>query len=138
MAAISLLMSRVIVDELRKLGARQRDGEAADADTSASRLPHRRCSLAVEHHVHLIQLFLMVKLGMDCQTWTSRCCGFHGIQIHTEHGYAERLNQVSSGLLAAKLERMPIRLRPARRKGVATRVAYTQKLLLVSTTRSRT
>lgn len=39
MAAISLMMSRVIVDELRSLEARQREVEAAaDADESASRL----------------------------------------------------------------------------------------------------
>lgn len=57
MAAISLLMSRVIVDELRKLEAKRREDEAAaDADSgeSASRLPRRRCSLAVERHAHLI------------------------------------------------------------------------------------
>ena len=66
MAAISLLMSRVIVDELRSLEARQREAEAAaDADESASRLPRRRCSLAVERHAHLIQLYLMVELGYE-------------------------------------------------------------------------
>jgi len=66
MAAISLLMSRVIVDELRSLDARQREVEAAaDADESASRLPRRRCSLAVERHAHLIQLYLMVELGYE-------------------------------------------------------------------------
>ena len=63
MAAISLLISRIIVDELRKLDAKQRDDEAANADASASRLPRRRCSLAIERHAHLIQLYLMVKLG---------------------------------------------------------------------------
>jgi len=66
MAAISLMMSRVIVDELRSLEARQREDEAAaDADESASRLPRRRCSLAVERHAHLIQLYLMVELGYE-------------------------------------------------------------------------
>ena len=66
MAAISLLMSRVIVDELRTLEARQREGEiAADADESASRLPRRCCSLAVERHAHLIQLYLMLELGYE-------------------------------------------------------------------------
>lgn len=66
MAAISLMMSRVIVDELRSLEARQREGEAAaDADSSASRLPRRRCSLAVERHGHLIQLYLMIELGYE-------------------------------------------------------------------------
>ncbi len=66
MAAISLMMSRVIVDELRSVEARQREAEAAaDADESASRLPRRRCSLAVERHAHLIQLYLMVELGYE-------------------------------------------------------------------------
>jgi IS4 transposase len=66
MAAISLMMSRVIVDELRSLEARQREADtAADADKSASRLPRRRCSLAVERHAHLIQLYLMVELGYE-------------------------------------------------------------------------
>jgi IS4 transposase len=66
MSAISLMMSRVIVDELRSLEARQREDEAAaDADSSASRLPRRRCSLAVERHAHLIQLYLMVELGYE-------------------------------------------------------------------------
>ena len=81
MAAISLLMSRVIVDELRSLEARQRETKAAaDADSqeSASRLPRRRCSLAVERHAHLIQLYLMVELGYELPDldelllWTSR------------------------------------------------------------------
>ncbi|MDL0119647.1 IS4-like element ISH5 family transposase [Halobacterium salinarum] len=79
MAAISLMMSRVIVDELRSLEARQREAQAAaDADSSASRLPRRRCSLAVERHAHLIQLYLMVELGYelpdldDLLLWASR------------------------------------------------------------------
>ena len=66
MSAISLMMSRVIVDELRSLEARQHGDEAAaDADSSASRLPRRCCSLAVERHAHLIQLYLMVDLGYE-------------------------------------------------------------------------
>ena len=66
MAAISLMMSRVIVDELRELEAQQREtNAAADADSSASRLPRRRCSLAVERHAHLIQLYLMLELGYE-------------------------------------------------------------------------
>jgi IS4 transposase len=66
MAAISLLMSRVIVDELRRLEVTQGVKEdAADADESASRLPRRRCSLAVERHAHLIQLYLMLELGYE-------------------------------------------------------------------------
>ena len=59
-------MSRVIVDELRELEAQQRKTTAAaDADESASRLPRRRCSLAVERHAHLIQLYLMLELGYE-------------------------------------------------------------------------
>ena len=66
MAAISLMMSRVIVDELRELEAQQREtNAAADVDSSASRLPRRRCSLAVERHAHLIQLYLMLELGYE-------------------------------------------------------------------------
>ncbi|MFC5133578.1 MULTISPECIES: IS4 family transposase [Haloferacaceae] len=65
MAAISLLMSRVIVDELRMLEANRREEDAADADSSASRLSRRRCSLAVERHAHLIQLYLMIELGYE-------------------------------------------------------------------------
>ncbi|QZA88273.1 IS4 family transposase [Salinarchaeum sp. IM2453] len=63
MAAISLMISREIVDELHKLDAKRR--EAADADESASRLPPRRGSLAVERHSHLIQLYLMLELGYE-------------------------------------------------------------------------
>lgn len=65
MSTISLLMSRVIVDELRKLDARQQENGAADADRreSASRLPRRQCSLTVERHAHLIQLYLMLEVG---------------------------------------------------------------------------
>ena len=62
MAAISLMMSRVIVDELHKMEARRRD-VAADADESASRLSRRQCSVAISRHAHLIQLYLMVELG---------------------------------------------------------------------------
>ena len=62
MAAISLMISRVIVDELHKLDAKPCDG-AADADVSASRLPRRRCSTAIERHSHLIHLYLMLELG---------------------------------------------------------------------------
>ena len=107
MAAISLLMSRVIVDELRSLEARQREGDtAADADSSASRLPRRRCSLAVERHAHLIQLYLMIELGYELPDldelllWASRNPNPHRI------GYVSRLNEVSSALTATKLERM--------------------------------
>jgi IS4 transposase len=67
MAGISLMMSRVIVDELRKLEARQNETDAADADSgeSASGLSRRRCSLAIKRHAHLIQLYLMLELGYE-------------------------------------------------------------------------
>ena len=39
------------------------------------------------------------------------CCGPRGIQIHTEIGYASRLNEVSSLLIAIKLERMDVKRR---------------------------
>ena len=64
MAALSLLMSRIIVDELRKLDAKQRDCDD-DAAASSTRLPRRRCSHAVERHAHLIQLYLMLELGYE-------------------------------------------------------------------------
>ncbi|THE63751.1 IS4 family transposase [Salinadaptatus halalkaliphilus] len=64
MAAISLLMSRVIVDELRKLDAEQRES-ADDAAASSPQLPRRRCSHAVERHAHLIQLYVMLDLGYE-------------------------------------------------------------------------
>ena len=99
MAAISLLMSRVIVDELRKLDARQRESEggtAGDADSgeSASRLPRRRCSLAVERHSHLIQLYLMLELGYELPDldelllWVSREPNPHRdrLRSHVESG----------------------------------------------------
>jgi len=63
MATISLMISRVIIDELHELEAKRR--AAADADESASRLPRRRGSLAVERHAHLIQLYLMIDLGYE-------------------------------------------------------------------------
>jgi len=66
MTAMSLMMSRVIVDELRKLETQQRETNAAEnADSSALRLPRRRLSLAVERHVHLIQMYLMLELGYE-------------------------------------------------------------------------
>src|SRR6056297_191463 len=77
MAALSLLMSRVIVDELQKLDANQRDC-ADDAEASSTRLPRRRCSHAVERHAHLIQLYLMLDLGYELPDldslllWSSR------------------------------------------------------------------
>jgi len=62
MAAISLMMSRVIIDELQKLDAKQRES-ADDAEASSPRLPRHRCSTAVERHSHLIHLYLMLELG---------------------------------------------------------------------------
>ncbi len=59
-------MSRGVRNKLRELETQQREtNNAADADRSASRLPRRRCSLAVERHAHLIQLYLMLKLGYE-------------------------------------------------------------------------
>ena len=63
MAAISLMISREIIDELHELEAKRRD--AADADESALRLPPRRGALAVERHAHLIQLYLILELGYE-------------------------------------------------------------------------
>jgi IS4 transposase len=64
LAAISLMMSRVIVDELQELDTRQR--ESADDDTSSStRVPRGRCSTIVERHSHLIHLYVMLELGYD-------------------------------------------------------------------------
>jgi IS4 transposase len=63
MAAISLMISREIIDELHDLERERRD--AADADESASRLPPRRGSVVIERHAHLIQLYLMVELGYE-------------------------------------------------------------------------
>ena len=65
MAAISLLMSRIIVNKLRTLEANRCEEEAADANESASRLSRRRCSLAVERHAHLIQLYLIIELDYE-------------------------------------------------------------------------
>jgi len=39
--------------------------DSADADESASRIPRRCCSLAVERHAHLIQLYVMVDMGYE-------------------------------------------------------------------------
>jgi len=64
MAAISLMMSRVIVDELQKLDAKERES-ADDAVASSTRVPRRRCSTAVERHSHLIHLYVMLDLGYN-------------------------------------------------------------------------
>jgi IS4 transposase len=63
-AAISLMVSRVIVDELQKLDARQREN-ADDATASSSEIPRGRGSTIVERHSHLIYLYLMVDLGYE-------------------------------------------------------------------------
>jgi len=67
-AVISLMLSRVIVDELHELRRAQREMERAadaDSDESASRLPRRRGSHAIERHSHLIYLYLMLDLGYE-------------------------------------------------------------------------
>ena len=63
-AAISLMMSRVIVDELQKLDTEQRES-ADDAVASSTRVPRGRGSTIVERHSHLIHLYVMVDLGYD-------------------------------------------------------------------------
>jgi IS4 transposase len=67
-AAISLLLSRVIVDSLHDLERARRAtsevGGDTDADVSAA-VPRRRVSMAIERHAHLIHLYLMVELGYD-------------------------------------------------------------------------
>ena len=107
MAAISLLMSRVIVDELRSLEARQREVEAAaDADSLALRLPRRRCFLAVERHAHLIQLYLMIELGYELPDldelllWTSRDPNPHRDRLR------EQVERGEFAFIATKLEWM--------------------------------
>jgi len=65
MAAISLMISREIIDELHDLEAKRCDAADADSRESASRLPPRRGSLAVERHAHLIHLYLMLELGYE-------------------------------------------------------------------------
>lgn len=88
MAAISLMISRVIIDELHELEAKRR--EAADADESASRHPPRRGSLAVERHAHLIQLYLMLDLGYELPDldelllWASRDPNPHRKRLRRE------------------------------------------------------
>jgi len=62
MAVISLLMSRVIVDELRKLNAEQR---GSDDTAASSRLPRQQCSHAVERHAQLIQSYVLLDLRYD-------------------------------------------------------------------------
>src|SRR5699024_433739 len=63
-AAISLMMSRVIVDELQQLDAGEQE-RADDAAASSSRIPRGRASTIVERHSHLIHLFVMLDLGYD-------------------------------------------------------------------------
>ena len=60
-AALSLVVSRVILDELRGLEAEQLS--ETDDTSVRERLPARRCDLAVERFGWLIQLYLMVELG---------------------------------------------------------------------------
>jgi hypothetical protein len=63
-AAISLMMSRVIVDELQKLDAQQHES-ADDAAASSTRIPRGRGSTVVERHSHLIHLYVILDLGYD-------------------------------------------------------------------------
>ena len=63
-AAISLMMSRVIVDELQKLDAAEQES-ADDAAASSTRVPRGRASTIVERHSHLIHLYVMLDLGYD-------------------------------------------------------------------------
>ena len=62
-AAISLTMSRVVVDELQKIDAQQR--ASADAAASSTRVPRGRGSTIVERHSHQIYLYVMLDLGYD-------------------------------------------------------------------------
>jgi len=87
----------VIVNELRTLEAKRREEEAADGDESASRLSRRWCSLAVERHAHLIQLYFMIELSYELPDldelllWVSQ----------NPNPYRERLReQVESGEFA--------------------------------------
>ena len=64
-AAISLMMSRVIVDELQKLDAQQRESADDAASSSSTRIPRGRGSTIVERHSHLIHLYVMLDLGYD-------------------------------------------------------------------------
>ena len=91
MSAIMLMMSRVIVDELWSPEAGQHENEAApDADESASGLPRHCCSLAVERHAHLIQLYLMVDLGYELPDldelllWASQSPNPHRDRLHEQ------------------------------------------------------
>ena len=63
MAAISLMISREILDVLHKLDAKRREG--TEVDESALWFPPCRGTLAVERHSHLIQLYLMLELGYE-------------------------------------------------------------------------
>jgi len=88
MATISLMISRVVIDELHELEAKRRD--AADADESASAAPSRRGSLAVECHTHLIQLYLMLALDYKLSDmdklflWASRDPNPHRERLRRE------------------------------------------------------
>lgn len=105
-AAIPLMISRVTVDELRSVEAKQREVEAAaDADESALRLACCRYSLTVERYAQLIQSYLILELGTNCRIWTSCCCGRPRIQTHTGSDYVAKLNRVILVLTGTKLER---------------------------------
>lgn len=62
-AALSLVVSRVILEELRDLEAEEM---ASDKDMAVrERLPRRRGSLAVERFAGIIHLYVMIDLGYD-------------------------------------------------------------------------
>ena len=88
-AAISLLMSRVIVDELQQLDAKQRDS-ADDAAASSTRVPRGRCSTIVERHSHLIHLYVMLELGYELPDldalllWAAREPNPHRPRLHEQ------------------------------------------------------
>jgi IS4 transposase len=86
-AAISLMMSRVIINELQKLDAQQRES-ADDAAASSTRVPRSRGSTIVERHSHLIQLYLMIDLGYDLPDldelllWAARDPNPHRLRLY--------------------------------------------------------
>jgi hypothetical protein len=79
-----------VCQEASSRGIERRLTNAADADSSASRLPPRRGSLAVERHTHLIQLYLMLELGYELPDldelllWASQNPNPHRERLHRE------------------------------------------------------
>ena len=62
-AALSMVVSRVIVDELRELEVREMSELDAEETSVRERLPRRRGSLAVERFAGIIHLYVMAELG---------------------------------------------------------------------------